>query len=397
LDELEFLSYHLSGVPHGSFTTGVVGYRQQITEGCDNASWKFLDGTKGLDNRSLRAWFDRRLMSIVVVKYNHLPVFQGYVYSMELDWRDLFLQKNIAPMANSILCSYRDENNDTQYTSWVLDIKSINLYGYKEKVITSNSTSPEEAEAKALAYLMFYSNPYKSPGVFKKTTTGSLQVNVKGPATFGDHVTLLPDRLRYHPNHTEAAGYVLGAETTVGDEIRRILEVIQYTSGWMYPIKVEENLTPTRMGVNTQIGAFSRVLDLARLPRPDETSENYERMRVFVNFDGGVTYEAPSKDPSYFRKPPPDGIEAVNGTKPKWEARPGYLKILDPQHEADIPTAVKTDGFLQYVERVEMKEGDEEASLMNREIDIEDFFSDVDANRRFIETWEKKDEEKLNG
>lgn len=385
MDELELISFTFEGAPYGQLTTGAVGWQQEIVDGPNTASFKFLDGVKGVDQTGMRAWFDRRLMSQVLARYGHRSVFGGYIHSMELDWNDLFLQKSVNNMANSVICSFTDENGDPQYSDWFLDERSITAYGYKEKVVSIRGTSLGEAEARAYAHLQEYTNPYKSAGTFKKTSRANLRVNIKGRQWFGDYVFLLPDRLRYHPDHGD---YEYGAETTVGDEIQRIAEIISYTSGWMYPLSIAENLTPTRMGVSSQMGAFSRIKELTFLPRPDETFENHTPMSLFVNNDGGIVYGERDPNIIYIRKPPPTGIETGNGRKPSWDALPGYLWIQDPQHEPDMPTDIKEDGYKQWIHRISMKMGAPEAILLPRERDLEDYISDVESNQDLIERWE---------
>lgn len=404
-DELELYSYTRDGLAFGSPQKGIKDFYMQILQGCDSATWSFREGVGGVDQTGLRAWFYNRLMTMLIAKYDHKNVFTGFVTGMELNFNGLYLTTSIDNMANAVIASYtHGSTGEVTYTDWFVDQEAIDMFGWKEKVVSVNTTSQEEAEVRAIRHLMYYVDPYRSPGTFRKTTTPSLKIEVRGHMAFGNHVFLLPDRLRYHPDHTQENGYYVGAETTVGDEIQRILEVIQYNSGWLYPVEggIAENPTVTYMGAPSLMGAWDRLEELAKVPVPDDPDlaideREWTHMELFVQQDGGVHYRPREEEVLYHRYPPPRGFEKPDGSAPTWDSRPGFIRIMDPQHEPRLPSSWIQDGNKVFAERVVMRMTADKAELHERDEDLDDLYSDIESYEELVRIWEEtqKEQEEL--
>ena len=172
-----------------------------------------------------------------------------------------------------------------------------------------------------------------------------------------------------------------GGAVTVGYEVRRILNVINYHTGWLYSKALATNDTVTAAGVSSSIGAWDRLLELVKLRNSEG---EYYRLKVLN--DGGVVYEKFSEDVSYIRYPLPRGIETVGNTTPTWDAKPGIIKRIGDSPGKALPSTWLSDNRLAYYERTVMRDGDSVATFHGREWDTVDEYSAVDANNRWIES-----------
>jgi hypothetical protein len=176
-----------------------------------------------------------------------------------------------------------------------------------------------------------------------------------------------------------------GDETTVGDEIRRIVAAVNYNGGWLYALDIADNDTVTAAGVSGNVGAFDRLIELAKLRNSDD-----EFYRLRITDDGGVVYEKLDTDPLYLRFPAPRGIEFLDGTTPTWTARPGIIKYVDTAAGASLPDTWLPDRRLSFIERVAMREGDKVATFGPRDVTAEDIERAIEANMRWLESRKNK-------
>jgi hypothetical protein len=302
-------------------------------------------------------------------------------------------------VANAVSAFYEDEDEDESVyidfsetalpydendNIWALANESITQFGRHEIVLDSNG-SEDEALALAKVALMKSPDPYSKAVVYKPLSKARLSITAVGRMVVANKIQLLDDRLRYHPDyekmvHGEKHHY--GIQWNVGLEIKRIVDVVQETGGWLYEVKIAENDTPTMAGSDSTIGAFDRLVELASLTNLD--GDHY-RLQVFD--DGGVVYGKLDEEPTYVLKTADVGVEYFDGTIPKWQARPGIILNIAGRAGPTMPTSWLDDDRKIPIERVTMREGDEFASFNSREINELDTLSEFQAHIR----WYKED------
>jgi hypothetical protein len=212
---------------------------------------------------------------------------------------------------------------------------------------------------------------------FADSATESISFELDGMTTLADG-TMVADAsvAGKKVGELRPAGYeydeefVVGSETTVGDEIRRLLAVSNH-HGWLHAVKVDDNDTLTSAGVQSSMGLWTRILQLARLR--NQAGELY---RLAVDETGGVVYELMEMEPDYLYFPQ-RGIVRMDGELPTWTARPGIAQLT-----SGLPTPgthMPRPDFV-YMERVTMAEGYDYAVLSLRNETPEDMRRDLAAN-----------------
>jgi len=320
---------------------------------------------------------------------------------MELEIGKVYQRRTMEDFANAIVCTHSEDTNDgyvsfanadaSKYTVdpnddyFVTDSQSIALYG-RQEVSLSSSGSDGEALEYALASITRLPdmNYYEiSP---RGEQDAQLRVSAVGNMVVANKILLLGDRLRYHPDYTEynwgdpPSDPALTFDWSVSDEIRRIVEVVNETGGWLYVIKIDENDTQTRVGTSSAQGAFDRLRELSQLR---DTEGNW--FVLSVTPDGGVTYEKMVMRPDYLLTTYEQGITRPDGTTPTWDARPGLIEMIGGALGPPSPSSwLDMAGYIP-IERTSMRDGDEFAAFHRREISVTDEFATVQANIRWID------------
>jgi len=413
--DLSFLSYTFDGEFIGEFTSAVTGYEQEYIEGPYRASWVFEQGDT-LGESALRGWFNNRMMSQVIVKYRGEEVWAGFVWEMELELGNVVLKKDMTDVVNVAAIKYQPmvyneetgkyepdgdeifvkidangdpispDDDDTEGGIWVTHAESIKLYGWHEEILSSDGTA-EEAIERAESTLQYMASPFNTSAVLKPVDKAQLRITAVGRMVAASKFYILDDRLRYiegKENYAQGMGAdpYTGETWTVSDEIRRIVEAIYENTGWLYVEYIADNDTPTRMGSTTQIGAFERILNLAKLRNKDE-----DFYSLIITHDGGVVYEKIDQSrPNMLWFPYPRGVEYADGTVPTWMARPGLIERVDEGVGPELPDTWLESRRYIYAERVRMAEGDSVASFHSRVFDIGDYYREYDANLKLLET-----------
>ena len=146
-------------------------------------------------------------------------------------------------------------------------------------------------------------------------------------------------------------------------------------------LDIAANDTTTAVGVSSNVGAFDRLLELAKLR--DSDGNFY---KLLIRNDGGVIYEKFREKPDYYRYPLPRGLELPGGDTPTWEAKPGIIRYVDPESGPELPDTWLNDRRHNYYERAVMRDGDAVATFHGRELDALDIYRAAEANQRWIES-----------
>jgi len=368
------------------FATSAIEYQHEHTQGPLQASWKLEDGYGQATEAGLRNWFNNRIMWPIVEMYKGITSWSGYIWEMRLSVGNRVYTTTMDGVYNTVLVKYKNDDGDDVYTDWVTDSISVGRYGSREYILDVNTTSADEAEARAAGFLRLSAHPFSGPPqLYNTLEKATLDVTAVGNIALANGIVLRDDKLRSHPGypawdgddqlHYIKATEVNGEPWTVGQEVKRILDVVSYISsdaigtsdilgawkqkGWIYPGKVDANDTPTAMGVPSSTGAWDRLQELAKVPNKD--GEIYE---LKVGWDGRVDYEIETQRPAYVAYPSPGRIEKFDRSIPTWDAKPGLIKLLDPSVEPiSLPSARYYDKDLVKSDRVTMRDGDEDCQF----------------------------------
>jgi hypothetical protein len=392
---LSFRVYNRDGTFKGSPNKGVREYQHEHIEGPFVASFSLISGEGDVTDTSLRAWFDSYLMCEFAAIYDGAEVWRGYIWEMQLELDGEMRVKSMEDMANAIKCRYTNGSGDVVHTAWQEHDESIELYGRRERVVTSSSENSDEATERAAAELQYNASPFTQAVAYVDTDANRLFVTCVGRQVAANSVQLLSDndlQDRWGIDEPDATDplydlYQLdnGDDTTVGDEMRRIVEVVKENGGWLYALDMATNDTETAAGVSSNAGAFDRLVELAKLRDSDG---NFYRLRL--TNDGGVIYEQFSETVNYLRFPAPRGVEKRDGNKPMWDARPGIIKYVDVAAGAALPDTWLSDRRLSFAERTVMRDGDKVATFHHRDLDSTDIYRAIEANQRWIESRKSK-------
>jgi len=393
-EELIHLAYHKDGAFWGSPTVGVREYQHEHIEGPYIATFAFETGVGGVDDGGLEHWFDTRLMTQFATKYDGREVWRGFVWEMTLEMGGEVRVKSMADMANAVKTLYTNTDGDPVHTGWKTHEQSRTNYGTKERIVRASSESLEEAEERAEVELQYSASPYASAITYQETKRHRLLVKVAGRMVVANNVQIMTDTLRVidqiddtsdplydysGPNDDNRSGEV-GDTTTVGDEVRRLILVVKYSGGWLYPLSLDANDTATVVGVSSNVSAFDRLLELAKLRNSDGRF-----YRLSVANDGGVSYKLASEDVAYLRYPLPRGLENPDESKPTWGAKPGIIKYVDVFGGPALPVTQFSDRRLTFYPRTVMREGADVAEFLPRDFGAADIYGALDANKRAIE------------
>ncbi|WP_455218507.1 hypothetical protein [Kaarinaea lacus] len=408
--DLAFFAYTFDGRFLGEFTNAVSQYEHEHIEGPYRASWTFEEGEEGASASDLQSWFNSNLMCQISVRYKGAQCWRGYVWEMELFQGKTLRNKSMNDFANAVAIKNpeysEDEGNDAWIdfenadvdfdplaTMWHLNNISINEYGRMEEVLSSNG-SDGEALKYAISYLERASEPFSPSVVFKPAVdNNTLRVSAVGNMVIANKVQLLDDQLRYLPGYdVDNDKYyglehgseidVLGTVWTVSKEIQRIVDVIDYHTGWLHAVSIStQNDTPTRAGSQNVTAAFDRLLELALI-----TDSLDRRYHFRILDDGGVIYQLFTEDREvfYHLTTAEEGVRNKNGTTPTWDARPGLIKAIAGSAGPTLPNTWLSNRNLIPVERVSMRDGDEVASFHGRKEDVGDVYRAIGANRNWL-------------
>lgn len=388
--DVRLLAHSLRGGVIGDVTEIAHELQIERAEGPIQATW-ILDYKEMEPDKNyglFRSWFGSRMLYPISVTFNNYQAWYGRIFEMELSLDDRIIKASMQKMANTIIAQYSrkdgDTANDVLYTDWVEDQVSIDIYGRRESVINVNTESEDEAIARAKGMLKRLHRPHMSPPQFVKVEKPNLRCTAVGNAQLANGLLLLRDRVRYHPDYADISN---GDDTTVGAEIKRIVDFIDYQSGWLYVIDIAANDTPTKIGVPSTVGAWDRVKELALVPNQNE--QEYE---LLVEDDGGVIYQKKNVTRAkYFVMPYPKGIERTDGETPKWDAVAESLKVLDTSLEpVALPDGLYSDPSIIQVDRVIMQDGREVAEFYNKEVDGMEDFAAIDQNKNWIESFKEE-------
>ena len=386
-------SFHLDGTFWGEPTKGVLEYEQEHIEGPHMAKFVLKSGENGVTDAGLKGWFKNRLMTEFATTFDGIERWRGYVWEMELDLNGKRRVKSMAKFANAVKTRYTNTEGDSIHTGFFVESDaSIERYGRKEKIVTSSSSSGDEAEERAEAELRYSSSPYTSTIIRIAEGAAALRVTLAGRKVLANNILLIPDTLR-ESGITDVDdplyGITYNAATTVSEEIRRIALVINNIGGWIYPLDIAENDMPTVVSVTSDSGAFDRIVELARLR--DSDGRFY---RLTVTNDGGLIYRPYDEQEDYIHYPGSRGLQTVMGDIPTWEAKSGFIRDLDDQSGIPMPDTWLNDAQLSFYERTVMRDGGGIAEFHGKDLDPADIYGAVDANwRRLHPPREKTKEE----
>ena len=400
MTDLTHLTYHRDGTFWGNATAGVREYQHEHMEGPHISSFALEAGEGAVDDAGLRAWFDNRIMTQFATTFEGREVWRGYVWEMELQMGGEVRVKSMADMANAVKTLYTNTDGDRVHTGWKTHAQSRTNFGTKERVVTASSSSLDEADERANVELQYSASPYTAAITYRETEKHRLLVTVAGRAVVANNVQMLTDTMRVFdkiddtsdplytfsgtdsewPNNDNKRPGEPGNTITVGDEIRRIILIIKYSGGWLFPRSLAANDTETVVGVSSNVPAFDRMLELAKLRNSDG-----DFYRLTVENDGGVVYQRTTEDVDYLRYPLPRGLENPDGTKPTWGAKPGIVKYVDVYGGPALPVTQFNDRRLTFYPRTVMRDGAPVVEFMPRDFGAADIYGALDANRRAIE------------
>ena len=402
-------TYHRDGTFWGEPTSGVIEYEQEHMEGPYMAKFIFKSGEKGVTDAGLKGWFNNKLMSQFETVFDGVVVWKGFVWEMELEMNGEVRIKSMEDVANAVKCSYtytitvvdgleEKEVSVDAWTDWFTNEESRERFGTKERIVSSSSSSSGEADERAEVEVQYSASPYTSAISYNDSEENTLSVTVVGRMVAANNVQLIPENLRYiaQLEDTDDPLYDYSGDEvedkyndtiTVSDEIRRIVLVVNYSGGWLYVQDIMDNDTKTVAGVSSATGAFDRILELSKLR---DSSGNFYRLSI--TSDGGVVYRPFEETADYIRYGKPRGIENIAGTKPTWNAKPGFIRYFDDTSGVGMPDTWVEDAQLAYYERTDMKDGDEIATFHGRELDASDVYNAISANRRRMKKPAKKAE-----
>jgi hypothetical protein len=381
------------------FSTLAQGWRQEKTEGPYRASFELTAGKDGADGTLFEGWQKSLLGCYVEARFGGMPCWGGYIRETRHQGKKASSVLSIRDLANNVRAKYRDEySGKDRYTEWATDWASVEMFGLSEKTIDYDgkasaqlnddgsiklrdpadpSSRYTEVHAAVDAELARMAWPQMADLSFDDSATESISFELDGMTTLADG-TMVADasvagkkvgELR-PAGYEYDEGFVVGSETTVGDEIRRLLAVSNH-HGWLHAVKVDDNDTLTSAGVQSSMGLWTRILQLARLR--NQAGELY---RLAVDETGGVVYELMEMEPDYLYFPQ-RGIVRMDGELPTWTARPGIAQLT-----SGLPTPgthMPRPDFV-YMERVTMAEGYDYAVLSLRNETPEDMRRDLAAN-----------------
>lgn len=397
--ELSVHSYTFDGNFDGDITSAISDLELENVEGAYRASWSF-DGEQ-ISEGGLRAWFYNRLMYQIKIIYGGQNVWSGYVWEMELLIGKLSFKRSMTEMANVLAATYSSDGDlayvefdgsasdlpsgtsvDENDSVWLSANESVTQYGRHEQVLDSNGSVDE---AKNLAYtgIGTIPDPFNRSIVYKPQDKSVLRITAVGRMVIVNKFKLLSERLRYHPNYEDLSWEDTerkNIDWTVGDEVARIVDLINYHSGWLYPIKIADNDTLTKVGVSSTTGAFDRLVELTKL-----TNSNGDRYQLQITEDGGVVYDVYDETPRYMLQTAEIGIRNYDNTIPKWDAQPGIVKSVAGWAGPILPTSWLGDNTLIPIERTTMRQSDEFASFYSRTIDVVEMENALYAHLRSLE------------
>jgi hypothetical protein len=360
---------------------------QEWTEGPSTASFEVVAGEQGASEDLFDTWWNGALMARVEIGFEGRVCWSGYISRMERVAEGMSATISIRDMANAVKAKYKDEwNGKTRYTAWVTNADAQERFGHFERVIEFNGKAkamlnedgsiklrdPEDPSSrytevhKAVdAELKYAAGPTLEGVEFDTFDAPSIRFTAVGEATIantvqvsdgwiadnGDGMTLR-SRGEAYPD-----GFAVGSQTTVGDEILRIVQVCQH-NGWLYPLEIEDNDTMTTAGVETPMGAWDRILELAALQ--NQAGEFY---RLAIEPDGGVIYRRMGYEPDYLYLKGA-GFAKTDLSLPTWHARPGIVNFGN--EHISLPGTHMPLPNLVYMERVTMREGYDMAAVTMR-------------------------------
>lgn len=426
-DGLSFFALNRAGLFVSEFTTAVTRYQHEYMEGPYRAEFDLVVG-EGATDKLIDEWFNSRLTLPIEVHKEGVLVWRGFVYEMEHYRRGVLRKKTCDGLANVVKVQFNDEFHDgeTRYSEWYKNQASIDLYGSWESIVQHEggnswvydadrdgpAIDPDtgegvtEIDERADVELQYRSDPFMVGGITFVGDDGErsagLHVTCVGTMVLAETVMLsngeLPDRytsegelkdpysgLRYTgvPKWND---YEWGDEIEVGDEIQRIVDVLRAAGIPVYPLRIAANDIPTAAGVSSPTSAYKRLVDLAKLRN---SKKQFYRLEFLP--DGGVIYDVipdkPAADYVFYASSDRPRVLLPDGkTVPTWEARPGYVRVIDDQSNLGLPGTWLSDSELQFIERTSMREGDESASFHSREFDIGDLYAMQYANLNWIES-----------
>ena len=438
---LTFLRYDRLGLaPQGEFSAGVTDYRQQWLEGPAEASWYF----ELPDGSGVQSWFNSYFMNQVRVYEGASEIWRGWVWTMEAITPGGTLYGSMGDVNNRIKVRRTNSEGKTDYRpkelftggspggeewtvpAWASHQKSVDTYGPLEYIASTSTTDSDEAEAYARMLLARTSAPYQAPPAAVVSNRNVLSVTCIGAVGLANRIMLSDGYIMYTftepdgdfpaDNNADADdatkllryageddptgrvwGYTgAGYDTdsyTVGDEVRRVVRVLQAaTGGLIYPLDLAANDTATAAGVSSVTGAWDRLRELAATPNSD--GEGYV---LQMTVDGGVIYKRLLDLPVMYRAfPNGDGVRHLDGSIPRWQARPGIMEMVGnwgvrlPGTYTDYAdgsvTVEDAPPYLPagqvYAERVDMGDGDEVASFNARQETPTDYRRALDRELR---------------
>lgn len=390
------------------------GYRQEVTEGPYRASFDIAAGEQGADAAQFADWQNLFLGCYLEARHNGLVCWGGYVREIRHTTKEYASVLSIRDLANQIKALYTDEYSDQdRYTDWMTDYRSVARFGRMEGVLqyegkvtaqladdgsiklldesdpSSRYTEVHGALDEELARMAW---PQLSDLSFSTKLTASdaadsLEIEADGMTVLADSklvsdglIASLGEGALRDAGYAYPDGFIVGSETTVGEEIQRLVDVSAF-SGWLHAVKIEANDTVTSAGVDRPMGLWTRILQLAKLR--NQAGDLY---RLSVDATGGVVYERMTMDQDYLWLPG-NGIVRMDGERPTWTARPGIVQLAGGG--LSVPGTHMPSADLVYMERVTMAEGYDYAALSLRNETPEDTRRDYAANLRRLEKQRK--------
>lgn len=419
MDGVRIFGHSLSGNLIDEFSEHVSGYKHEWREGPYYADWQFAPDS--VSDEWMRDFFAARMMTKIKTTYEGTDVWGGLIGYMKLVYNGVMYLKDFRKVVNAVKTAYREEDADIGvygYTDWFTNTESLALYGNMEKVMTYSGkveavlgddgaplrhedtnapiTEPEQMAMQEVARNAF---PFVRQ-VAPAEAENSLQVMAFGRQMFAQHI-LLSDGYMANYGEGDESGLrsladdntVIHSEidsttplptTTVSAEIKRLVDIIDYQSTLyqpsrrMYALDISTaNTSVTAIGVSRVMSVWDRLKELALLPDQDG---NYYRLQIEP--DGGVIYGEYDYKPQYYLYPP---LKARDGTTPTWNARPGFIRVVDQPAQLVEPGGWLEDTNLIFASRVTMRDGTDAPIFGDDERTEADREAMITANKKRLE------------
>jgi hypothetical protein len=373
-------------------TRGVVDYeRELVRAGPLRASWKFVEGERGVTLSGVRYWFKQMLLARIDEMFDGQRTWSGRVWEMTYEEMGVRLTKTMDGMANAVNVDFRSTTGDLARTHWDpdavpdngLDAESIGEFGRFDAVVTINTTSATEALERQAAELAKRKNPYTLPPSFTdRDGPATIEITAVGAPILCNSRYILPGELCDFASEAP--------EITVSELIEQIVE--DFCGDWLTVVSIAENDTVTVQDVPQSVRAWDRLEELVALRDSDGN-----RFEMIITPDYGFIYQQLDETPVYIWLPPPDGIVRPDRKTPTWDARPAVVQIYDPSVLPELPDSGMSATNLALIERVSMQQGAPRASFHSAQLTDEDWRVALEAHTRWLDNRTRAQERAAGG